>query len=77
MSRFNQGDIVRISKDSEYFDEDYEEDGSGDIHNPCANTNGKIRSFHAEYDGSIVVDWDNGNGNSYYERDLRLVRRNG
>lgn len=72
--RFRQNDIVRISKDSEYFDEDYEDQCERDTHNPCANTNGKITS--CEDFGGIFVRWDNGTGNSYYERDLRLVRRN-
>ena len=61
--RFQTGDIVRISKKSEWY-------GENTAWNP-KDMEGKIKAIA----GHIRVEWDNGENNFYSERDLRLVRR--
>ena len=63
--RFKKGDIVKISKKSKYY--------SDDAANP-RDMEGKIREFKSA-GLPIGIDWDNGRGNYYNEKDLRLVRR--
>lgn len=63
--RFKVDDIVRISKDSQYYGRDPE-------YNP-KDINGKIVNISSGI--KIRVDWDTGGDNGYNEDDLRLVRR--
>lgn len=70
--RFRIDDIVRISKTSHYYEEDWRDDGGDhDSSNPCDKTEGII----TDVIGDIEVLWDNGRMNTYYEDDLKLVRR--
>ena len=64
--RFNEGDIVKISKKSTY----YRPTNRGEGNNPC-HIEGKITGI----DSYIRVRWDNNTTNTYGERDLGLVRR--
>ena len=61
--RFQTGDIVKISKKSEWYGENTE-------WNP-KDMEGKIKAIT----GHIRVKWINNEDNFYAERDLRLVRR--
>lgn len=67
--RFQVGDIVRIGKESEYYECDWRD-------NP-KDMNGVITEFY-EYgdDTRIMVVWDDGETNSYVELDLKLRGRN-
>ena len=62
--RFILHDIVKISRKSEYYLDDYS-DNPRDIE-------GKIDIVSDSY---IHVTWSDGNSNGYSENDLRLVRR--
>ena len=66
--RFNEGDVVRISKDSTYF---------GRSNDNPRNVNGIITRIN-ELTGLIMpitVEWVGGEVNVYREIDLKLVRR--
>ncbi len=73
--RFQADDIVRISKKSQYYDADWEEDGDHDRSNPCDEMEGKITETHSDGENPIWVRWNNNFNNVYQENDLRLVRR--
>lgn len=64
-TEFKIGDIVRIAKSSDYYDE-------GDC-NPI-NIDGVITKFNNE-DLGIIVKWSNGESNSYNKRDLVLAKQ--
>ena len=64
--RFQNGDIVRISKSSHYY-------GKHPTANP-KDEDGKIIRVLSGSTG-IRVEWDNGDSNGYSESDLRLRRR--
>ena len=66
--KFKKNDTVRIRKDSKYYT-DY------DAGNP-KDTNGVITSTRAWVFGDVFfVQWDNGNINSYNQRDLEFVNK--
>ena len=66
MNRFNEGDIVKMSKTSRYWNSTNES-------NP-KHIEGYITIVSS--DGTRVkVRWNNGTNNAYYSDGLRLVRR--
>ena len=64
--RFQEGDIVRIAKDSEYYE-------GTNSYNP-SDINGRITAITAG-DHPINVDWDNNRRNRYRDYDLKLRSR--
>lgn len=63
--RFRIGDIVKISKDSSFY-------GISEKTNP-RDVEGRI--IELQIGNWIRVAWNNGYKNSYFEIDLRLVRK--
>ena len=60
--RFQEGDVVRIAKTSQYYN-------SNQSDNP-RDMDGEITDV-----GAIWVKWENGTENVYVESDLKLRRR--
>ena len=67
--RFRVDDIVKISKDSEYY-VNYDECNPMDTEGRIGTT-----THNDSEDHPIWVRWDNNEGNEYREQDLKLVRR--
>ena len=65
--RFQNGDIVRIGKNTRYY-------GMSES-NPRDMNGTTIEATSGLFGVCIDVRWDNGNINSYDEGDLKLVRR--
>jgi len=67
--RFLYGDVVKISKQCNYYTQ-------GDVEDP-KDVNGVIIStdWHECTENPIRVEWDNGEYNIYKPIDLKLVRR--
>ena len=66
MSRFNIGDVVRISKKSEFYNDTWDS-------NP-KDMDGTV-TLNNDWEHGHQVEWDNGYNNAYDEDDLKLVRR--
>ena len=68
-SRFNERDVVKIAKRSNYYNRNCPEDPK--------NVEGIITStwWQEDNENPIRVEWSNGESNIYNDRDLGLVRR--